>query len=735
MQFPFGPDSDDENDKKNKNGGDRESGKRVNPLGNPFLVRAMEQRAEAKGAALEAEPMGAMDLSMKMGRQLLDQARRKEGPLGERLRGEMETAGFSFGSRGAIGFKDPKERARGEGKSTSIALTPGRGAKRQEGQPMQTTEMVRSALNRPFGGEGARNQGDPLAFLNARLPDTDEDDLLEAEGLISAAETTLAEQSANADDPLTAKLIATRAEEAKAMMAALAGEKAIRETSVPSPSFETVTASPPQDEGVSGTAPSPHPEEPRSGVSKGQERLNNPFSKDEGGIQLASTDNNSGTTGVAAGNSGSASQAATKPQSKLPESDPPADFDAERNEAPAQADAQERESDLQPFGEPTRRNLEDIERAQADLERQRQRQRAILDQSAEERDDPAMRPQRQQAVAKDIEEAQRNLGKAQVKARDDILERISQGNIGDEEAFLGAQAIFGKDAPPTRQVAIAIWAKNSQQESFSNPARAGEAGDLIDDLRGRAGAKGDLSDEAVEFFNDKQEKLNELKTQAASVIEAQAESERLNGEIDALRRDLIGTGDPGRRTKLERELSEKAAAFGAASDALSNTRDVYETAAADFGKLQAANNLAKLVEASDPQTARNQVLDLAKAVRDNVVGGGIAGAAIGSSGAGPAGGVVGGAFGSFLGVVSAVTGNLAARAALSADDLEALPRLLAEDPKAAIEVIDKIGDAELVSLLAGSLVGGISTTSRSGFSIIDALAGASAAKVSEKLFK
>ncbi|MBB3066931.1 hypothetical protein FHR98_003242, partial [Limibacillus halophilus] len=32
MQFPFGPDSDDENDKKNKNGGDRERGKRVNPL-------------------------------------------------------------------------------------------------------------------------------------------------------------------------------------------------------------------------------------------------------------------------------------------------------------------------------------------------------------------------------------------------------------------------------------------------------------------------------------------------------------------------------------------------------------------------------------------------------------------------------------------------------------------------------------------------------------------------------
>ena len=300
MQFPFGPDSNDENDKKNKNSGDSERGKRVNPLSNPFLVRAMEQRAESKGAALEGEPMGAMDLSMKMGRRLLDQARKKEGPLGERLRGEMETAGFSFGPRGAIGFKDPKERTRGgdgrqpgqgsqtqggdgrqpgqgsqtqggDDNPTSIALTPGRGAKRQEGQPMQTTEMVRRALMRPFGGEGARSQGDPLAFLNARLPDTDEDDLLEAEGLISAAETTLAEQSANADDPLTAKLIATRAEEAKSMMAALAGEKAIRETSVPSSSFETVTASPPQDEEESNGSKTPHPEERRSLVSKGEE--------------------------------------------------------------------------------------------------------------------------------------------------------------------------------------------------------------------------------------------------------------------------------------------------------------------------------------------------------------------------------------------------------------------------------------------------------------------------------
>ncbi|MBB3065346.1 putative membrane protein [Limibacillus halophilus] len=526
------------------------------------------------------------------------------------------------------------------------------------------------------------------------------------------------------------------------MMAALAGEKAIREESVPSPSFETPSARAPQDEGETENSEglkAPHPEGPSTPRHNphpegSSTRRNNPH-PEEGSNDPVSKGGDAGSSGA-----GSPSQAAAKPQddpvkADPPQSDPPTDFDAERNEATTQADAQERESDLQPFGEATRRNLEDVERAQADLEHQRQRQRAILEQSAEERDDPATRPQRQQAVAKDIEEAQRNLGKAQVKARDDILEHISQGNIGDEEAFGGAQAIFGKDAPPTRQVAIAIWAKNSQQESFSNPTRAGEAGDLIDDLLGRAGTKGDLSDEAVEFFNDKQEKLNELKTQAASVIEAQAESDRLNGEIDALRRDLIGTGDPGRRTKLERELSEKAAALGAASDALSNTRDVYETAAADFGKLQAANNLAKLVEASDPQTARNQVLDLAKAVRDNVVGGGIAGAAIGSSGAGPAGGVVGGAFGSFLGVVSAVTGNLAARAALSADDLEALPRLLAEDPKAAIEVIDKIGDAELVSLLAGSLVGGISTTSRSGFSIIDALAGASAAKVSEKLFK
>jgi hypothetical protein len=142
--------------------------------------------------------------------------------------------------------------------------------------------MVRSALNRPFGGEGARNQGDPLAFLNARLPDTDEDDLLEAEGLISAAETTLAEQSANADDPLTAKLIATRAEEAKAMMAALAGEKAIRETSVPSPPFETPSARAPQDEGDSGT-PNPHPEgsSTRRNNPHPEEGSNDPVSKGE----------------------------------------------------------------------------------------------------------------------------------------------------------------------------------------------------------------------------------------------------------------------------------------------------------------------------------------------------------------------------------------------------------------------------------------------------------------------
>ncbi|WP_183417806.1 hypothetical protein, partial [Limibacillus halophilus] len=172
-----------------------------------------------------------------------------------------------------------------------------------------------------------------LAFLNARLPDTDEDDLLEAEGLISAAETTLAEQSANADDPLTAKLIATRAEEAKAMMAALAGEKAIREESVPSPSFETVTASPPPDEGSSTRRHNPHPEERRSLVSKGGD---------------------AGSSGA-----GSPSQAAAKPQDDPVKADPPADFDAVRNEAPAQADleAVKAEASSQSFQEERQRLL------------------------------------------------------------------------------------------------------------------------------------------------------------------------------------------------------------------------------------------------------------------------------------------------------------------------------------------------------------------------------------------
>ncbi|MET4807390.1 hypothetical protein, partial [Limibacillus sp. MBR-115] len=163
----------------------------------------------------------------------------------------------------------------------------------------------------------------PLAFLNARLPDTDEDDLLEAEGLISAAETTLAEQSANADDPLTAKLIATRAEEAKSMMAALAGEKAIRETSLPSSSdFET---------GSSTRRHNPHPEEGQQEAGRGEAPTGtrqSPVSK--GG--------DAGSSGA-----GSPSQAAAKPQddpvkADPPQSDPPADFDAERNEAPAQAD-------------------------------------------------------------------------------------------------------------------------------------------------------------------------------------------------------------------------------------------------------------------------------------------------------------------------------------------------------------------------------------------------------------
>ncbi|WP_183417849.1 hypothetical protein, partial [Limibacillus halophilus] len=618
-----------------------------------------------------------------------------------------------------------------------------------------------------------------LAFLNARLPDTDEDDLLEAEGLISAAETTLAEQSANADDPLTAKLIATRAEEAKAMMAALAGEKAIRETSVPSPSFETPSARAPQDEGVSGTALSPHPEEPRSGVSKGQEGSNDPVSKGEaskgdditasphpeeaapaavskgegsGGSATTGTDTTDearaarrddtraidalaegrerarlaagdGAEGVqiASADTGFQSDASSGATTATSPEDPPADFDAERNEAPRQSDAQARERDVQPLGAAARRSFEAIDAAERELERQRRRQRAMSRDTAEDRDDPATRGQRQQAVSAEIERAEDQLGKVRTEARDAIMERLVTGSLDPASAKAEAETVFGTDDPVVGQVqaaGVVVGLRELEERALDKPENAGAAADFVAGLRGEAEQDGSLTAEAKQFFSERLANANALTKQAGVLDEANRELDRLATEIDALEQKRAGEGLNARERQQLRGLK---ASQQAAVDKVADAQAAFDEAAEPLVKLEAARALAALMEtAESPEQLRDELFNVAEAALDGAAGGALAGLVTGGAG--------GAAIGAIISAVASGASTFLARQGIDPADLAALPRLLKEDPAKAIAIIDDVGDAKFVAALAGSLAGGIKLTPKPGFDPVDAGIGAAASE-------
>jgi hypothetical protein len=377
------------------------------------------------------------------------------------------------------------------------------------------------------------------------------------------------------------------------------------------------------------------------------------------------------------------------------------DFDATRNEAPAQADARERESNLQPFNDATRRNLEDVERAQADLERQRQRQRAILEQSAEERDDPAMRPQRQQAVAKDIEEAQRNLGKARVMARDDILKQFETGDTSVKEAQAQARTAFGAEDPIHEQFnkgLVAAGARTLEQSSFGDPAKAGEAAGRLGELRQQAETRGELNDAAKGFYNKRSEDASDLPKLAKTLEEKNAALDTLAAPIAALeQKKFDGTLTAGERQEL-RELKDQQ------SDAAKEAATAQETLtekSKTLIQLEVGHGLAALVEARNGREVLDQVFQVGEAIKEGSLIGGVATGALEGAKAFPnvprmvtraAGGFAKGAV--FGGLTDGTVAGL--QQMLADGSLDDLPRLLREDPQKAIDVVGNLEDLELL---------------------------------------
>jgi hypothetical protein len=562
------------------------------------------------------------------------------------------------------------------------------------------------------------------------------------------------------------------------MMAALAGEKAIRETSVPSPSFETVTASPPQDEGETENSKGlkgPHPEGSNDPVSKGgaskgdditatphpEEAAPAAVSKGEGSggsattgtdttdearaarrddtraidalaegrerARLASGDETEAIQ-IASADTGFQSDASSGATTATSPEDPPADFDAERNEAPRQSDAQARERDVQPLGAAARRSFEAIDAAERELERQRRRQRAMSRDTAEDRDDPATRGQRQQAVSAEIERAEDQLGKVRTEARDAIMERLVTGSLDPASAKAEAETVFGTDDPVVGQVqaaGVVAGLRELEERALDKPENAGAAADFVAGLRGEAEQDGSLTAEASQYFDNALDNIGRMTTQAGVLEEANRELDRLATEIEALEQKRAGEGLNARE---RRQLRGLKASQQAAVDKAADAQAAFDEAAEPLVKLDAARALAALMEtAESPEQLRDELFNVAEATLDGAAGGALAGLVTGATG-GPAGAAFGASLGAVIGFVANGAATFLARQGIDPADLAALPRLLKEDPAKAIAIIDDIGDAKFVAAFAGSLAGGIKLTPKPGFDLVDTGIGAAASE-------
>ncbi len=188
--------------------------------------------------------------------------------------------GFAFGPRGALLFdpaspqdeggggtrnphpeEEQQEARRGAAptgtRQNPLNLTPGRGLRAGGAQP-----GILSGLAKDAGARFTPNSRERLARKAAfrqGLSQADEAEFEATGKLLDEGMTALRGRRAASNDGLERKGLDIMEEDLSEMETDFAREKTIRETSVPSSSFEMVTASPPQDE------------EPRSGVSKGEE--------------------------------------------------------------------------------------------------------------------------------------------------------------------------------------------------------------------------------------------------------------------------------------------------------------------------------------------------------------------------------------------------------------------------------------------------------------------------------